>query len=226
VIARVTALRGGADRSLDPILDNLVRELDAAARDSEDRPRRGARRVDRSPTHLDASMVEVLRQQTTQAALQQLEMEADEELKPFRARMPAMAYRESHRACVDRLLRERAGFQRLRTTETLITVDVEKPTAGGRMLARHNGQVVLVWGAIPGERVRARVERAAKGLLFAESIEVVSSRPIDVMRSPTGDAAATCSPMSATTASFSSNPTSSVTRSRASVACHSLPCPS
>jgi len=45
------------------------------------------------------------------------------------------------------------------------------------MLARHNGQVVLVWGAIPGERVRARVERSAKGVLFAETVEVLSASP-------------------------------------------------
>lgn len=45
------------------------------------------------------------------------------------------------------------------------------------MLARHNGQVVLVWGAIPGERVRARVERSAKGMLFAETVEVLSASP-------------------------------------------------
>ncbi|HYS24267.1 MAG TPA: hypothetical protein VEP46_01650, partial [Vicinamibacterales bacterium] len=30
VIARLTALRAGSDRSLDPVLDDLVRELDAA----------------------------------------------------------------------------------------------------------------------------------------------------------------------------------------------------
>lgn len=45
------------------------------------------------------------------------------------------------------------------------------------MLARHNGQVVLVWGAIPGERVRARIERSGKGVLFAETIEVLESSP-------------------------------------------------
>lgn len=56
-----------------------------------------------------------------------------------------------------------------------VTLDIEKPTAGGRMLARHNGQIVLVWGAIPGERVRARVERAGKGVLYAETIEVLST---------------------------------------------------
>jgi 23S rRNA (uracil1939-C5)-methyltransferase len=55
-----------------------------------------------------------------------------------------------------------------------VTLDIEKPAAGGRMLARHNGQVVLVWGAIPGERVRARVERAGKGVLYAETVDVVS----------------------------------------------------
>ena len=42
------------------------------------------------------------------------------------------------------------------------------------MLARHNGQVVLVWGAIPGERVRARIERSGKGVLFAETVDVVT----------------------------------------------------
>jgi len=59
----------------------------------------------------------------------------------------------------------------------LITVDVEKPAAGGRMLARLNGQIVLVWGAIPGERVRARVERSGKGVLFAETVDVLSASP-------------------------------------------------
>lgn len=45
------------------------------------------------------------------------------------------------------------------------------------MLARHNGQVVLVWGAIPGERIRARITRSGKGVLFAETVEVVAASP-------------------------------------------------
>src|SRR5688572_70005 len=60
---------------------------------------------------------------------------------------------------------------------TLLTLDIEKPAAGGRMLARHHGQVVLVWGAIPGERVTARVERTGKGLAFAEIVDVLSASP-------------------------------------------------
>ena len=58
-----------------------------------------------------------------------------------------------------------------------LTLEIEKATAGGRMLARHRGQVVLVWGAIPGERVEARIERAAKGVVYAETIDVSSPSP-------------------------------------------------
>ena len=58
-----------------------------------------------------------------------------------------------------------------------ITLEIEKPAVGGRMLARHEGQVVLVWGAIPGERVRARVERVARNLLYAQTTEVLDASP-------------------------------------------------
>jgi len=58
---------------------------------------------------------------------------------------------------------------------SIVTLDVEKPAAGGRMLARHHGQVILVWGAIPGERVAARIERTGKGLAYAETVEVLSA---------------------------------------------------
>ena len=63
------------------------------------------------------------------------------------------------------------------TAGTRVTLDVVKPTAGGRMLARHNGQVILVWGAIPGERVVATIERVGKGVSFADVVEVVQPPP-------------------------------------------------
>jgi len=53
-----------------------------------------------------------------------------------------------------------------------ISLTIEKPAAGGRMIARHDGQIVLVGGAIPGERVRARVERVGKGVAYAQAIQV------------------------------------------------------
>lgn len=56
----------------------------------------------------------------------------------------------------------------------VIDIDLDKPAAGGRMLGRHQGQVVLVWGGIPGERVKARIERVGKGVAYAESVEVLS----------------------------------------------------
>ena len=55
----------------------------------------------------------------------------------------------------------------------LVDLLVEKPAAGGRMIARAEGQVVLVAGAIPGERVRARVERADRTLAYATVEEVI-----------------------------------------------------
>ena len=58
---------------------------------------------------------------------------------------------------------------------SVLTLDVEKPAAGGRMLARHQGQVVLVWGAIPGERVTARVDHTRKNVAFATTIDVLSA---------------------------------------------------
>lgn len=57
---------------------------------------------------------------------------------------------------------------------SIVTLDIEKPVAGGRMLARHAGHVVLVWGAIPGERIRARIERVGRGVLYAETSAVLT----------------------------------------------------
>jgi 23S rRNA (uracil1939-C5)-methyltransferase len=56
----------------------------------------------------------------------------------------------------------------------LIDLDVTKAAAGGRMIGRHDGQVVLVWGAIPGERVRARLERVSRAVAYADTVEVLT----------------------------------------------------
>jgi 23S rRNA (uracil1939-C5)-methyltransferase len=59
----------------------------------------------------------------------------------------------------------------------LLSLAIEKPAAGGRMIARADGQIVLVSGAIPGERVSARVERVGKGVLYAEVVAVEEGSP-------------------------------------------------
>jgi 23S rRNA (uracil1939-C5)-methyltransferase len=56
-----------------------------------------------------------------------------------------------------------------------VALQIDKPVPGGRMIARHEGQVVLVRGAIPGERVVARVERAVKRLAYAVVRDVVEA---------------------------------------------------
>lgn len=58
-----------------------------------------------------------------------------------------------------------------------LELTIDRAVAGGRMLARHEGQVVLVRGAIPGERVRARIERRQKQVLFAEVVDVITASP-------------------------------------------------
>jgi tRNA/tmRNA/rRNA uracil-C5-methylase (TrmA/RlmC/RlmD family) len=63
------------------------------------------------------------------------------------------------------------------TAGRLLTLVIEKPAAGGRMLARHEGQVVLVSGAIPGERVTARVEREQHGVIYASTVAVETPHP-------------------------------------------------
>jgi 23S rRNA (uracil1939-C5)-methyltransferase len=57
--------------------------------------------------------------------------------------------------------------------DDLLELSIEKPAAGGRMIARHDGQVVLVSGAIPGERVLARVERATRSVAYALAEDIL-----------------------------------------------------
>ncbi|MDN6175468.1 MAG: methyltransferase [Brevibacterium sp.] len=57
-----------------------------------------------------------------------------------------------------------------------LTLHVESPAAGGSSIARHEGQVVFVTGAIPGETVRARTEAgAAAKFLRADVTEVLEA---------------------------------------------------
>src|SRR3954463_6068894 len=58
-----------------------------------------------------------------------------------------------------------------------VELSIEKPAAGGRMIARHLGQIVLVRGAIPGERVKAWIESAEKRMAYAVTREVVDASP-------------------------------------------------
>lgn len=53
-----------------------------------------------------------------------------------------------------------------------IVARIEKAVAGGEMLTRHDGQVVLVSGTLPGEVVEIRIDRVARGYARGTTIDV------------------------------------------------------
>lgn len=107
VIARLTILRAGADRALDPVLEEIVREMDAA-RASAKGMRGETRRalLDRLRA-LDRTLLDAAYARCDEETRQTLGAEADAELTPFRDRLTREAYEQSRRAAVDRLVRER-----------------------------------------------------------------------------------------------------------------------
>jgi len=71
-----------------------------------------------------------------------------------------------------------AGVRRMSLAEgQQVELTIEKPASGGRMIARHLGQVVLVRGAIPGERVTAWIERAERRMAYAVTRDVLDASP-------------------------------------------------
>jgi len=58
-----------------------------------------------------------------------------------------------------------------------LPLTIERAAAGGRMLARVEGQVVLVSGTIPGERVLARIDQVKGGVAFASTTAVETPSP-------------------------------------------------
>lgn len=62
---------------------------------------------------------------------------------------------------------------------------IERPAAGGRMIARHDGAIVFVSGAIPGEVVEAQVEKVQRGTGWASTKKVLQASP-DRIDAPDG----------------------------------------
>jgi hypothetical protein len=113
-IARLTVLRAGPpepegrrDRTLDALLDDVIRELDAAR--SSARSLRGDARVAflARLAALDARLLDAARDSLPPAALEEVRHDASEELAPFRERMPRDAFDQALAASTRRLIRER-----------------------------------------------------------------------------------------------------------------------
>lgn len=115
VIARLTLLRGGWRNSatLEAVLDRAVRELDAVR--AKAKQIRGQQRVDllEHLVELDREVLRALRDAQSTETLSALQREAEEELEPFRPRMAEAVFRTALEACVDRLIRERAGLPQI-----------------------------------------------------------------------------------------------------------------
>jgi 23S rRNA (uracil1939-C5)-methyltransferase len=58
---------------------------------------------------------------------------------------------------------------------SLVELTIERPVAGGRMMARQDGRVVFVAGALPGERVRALIMRRSGKVAWADTREVIEA---------------------------------------------------
>jgi 23S rRNA (uracil1939-C5)-methyltransferase len=58
-----------------------------------------------------------------------------------------------------------------------LTLEVESLAYGGKGVARRNGYVVFVAGALPGDRVRAEVTRAKRAYAEARAVEIVEPSP-------------------------------------------------
>ncbi len=59
----------------------------------------------------------------------------------------------------------------------LLTLDVDSLAYGGNGIARRNGYVVFVAGALPGDRVTAEVTKAKRGYAEAQAKEIVRESP-------------------------------------------------
>jgi tRNA/tmRNA/rRNA uracil-C5-methylase (TrmA/RlmC/RlmD family) len=58
-----------------------------------------------------------------------------------------------------------------------VRVEVERPAVGGAMLARHEGEVLFVEGAIPGEVVSVRVHARTRSVAQARVVDVHYASP-------------------------------------------------
>jgi hypothetical protein len=109
VIARLTSLRAGEGRTVDPaVVDAIVRELDAARAGAKILRGEARSRLLERLRILEQELGQAARAQLDDATLDEIEAEAETELAPFRDRMPADAYERARRACVDRIVRSRA----------------------------------------------------------------------------------------------------------------------
>ena len=58
-----------------------------------------------------------------------------------------------------------------------LLLKIDSLAYGGKGIARRDGYVVFVSGALPGDRVQAEVTRAKRGYAEARTVEIVARKP-------------------------------------------------
>ena len=110
VVARLTALRAGKDRSLDGTLEEIAREVDVARGTAKGLRGDARQRLIERLREIDRTLLDAAYAQCDEPTRRALDAEADTELAPFRARMAPEAYEQSRRAAIDRLVRDRRSL--------------------------------------------------------------------------------------------------------------------
>ena len=106
VVARLTMRRGGADRTLDEMLDAIVRELDTVRAGAKGLRGEAREALLERLRALDATLLSAARETCDAETFQELTAEADAQLAPFKDRMAPDVYTASRQAAIDRLLRD------------------------------------------------------------------------------------------------------------------------
>ena len=120
-ISRLTTLRGSAAsgdggatlRLADDVLGDVVRALDGLAASAERARGEARERTLADLVALDTRLIDAARAAAGQAVLAELAAQADDDLRPFRDRMPGDQWRQARVAAQTRLLRERAQLPTL-----------------------------------------------------------------------------------------------------------------
>jgi hypothetical protein len=112
-LARLADFQARGDTRLDDLLETLRPELEAMRASGKGARGQARQAIIARLRVLDADVLRTVRGRTAAEALSQLAADAGEELAAFRSRMAPDAYERSLTACIDRLIRERAGLPTL-----------------------------------------------------------------------------------------------------------------
>jgi hypothetical protein len=112
VLLRLSSARasGAIGPAFDGLIDRAAREFDVVRSDARGLRGEGRKQLLERLVELDSELLRVAHSGLDEASAAALGRQADEELAPFRDRMPAEALARARKAAVDRLIRERCAL--------------------------------------------------------------------------------------------------------------------